>query len=121
MAEDSQKSSSRITNGPSPQVERHLIKCLICLPTKLAILLIRGYQLIASPWIGNQCRFTPTCSHYAIGVYREFGFLKGTWLSLKRIVKCNPWVEGGINDIPKKSCDFDKRNKLKKKSFKKSN
>ena len=70
----------------------------------LAIKCLKGYQLVLSPWIGNQCRFTPSCSHYAIDAYTHFSFLKGSWLTIKRVVKCNPWHEGGIDEItpPKK-------------------
>ncbi len=70
------------------------------LPAAIAIKCIRGYQLIASPWIGNQCRFTPSCSHYAMDAYKQFGFIKGSWLTLKRILKCNPWHKGGIDLLP---------------------
>lgn len=69
------------------------------LPTWLAIKLIHGYRYFLSPWVGNQCRFYPTCSQYAEDVYRQFGFFKGSWLTLKRLLKCNPWSQGGI-DLP---------------------
>ncbi|MGH1439842.1 MAG: membrane protein insertion efficiency factor YidD [Cellvibrionaceae bacterium] len=89
-------------NLPKAKVfKRESCKGLMLLPRKLAIQCIRGYQLVASPWVGNQCRFTPTCSHYAIEAYQQKGFIKGTFLSLKRIVKCNPWHKGGIDEVPK--------------------
>ena len=65
----------------------------------LIILLIRFYQLTMSPLLGNSCRFTPTCSQYAIEVLRKYGIGKGCWLTLKRICKCNPWHPGG-KDLP---------------------
>jgi putative membrane protein insertion efficiency factor len=68
-----------------------------------AIKCLKGYQLVLSPWIGNQCRFTPSCSNYAIDAYRHFNFFKASWLTIKRVVKCNPWHEGGIDEaIPVK-------------------
>ncbi|MGH1486650.1 MAG: membrane protein insertion efficiency factor YidD [Cellvibrionaceae bacterium] len=69
-------------------------------PAILAIKFIRAYQLIASPWVGNQCRFYPSCSHYAIDAYKQQGFIKGSWLTLKRVLKCNPWHSGGIDHVP---------------------
>ena len=70
--------------------------------SRLAIILIRAYQLIISPYLGNNCRFSPTCSVYAIQVYKDWGFLRGSWLTIKRLVKCGPWNPGGYDPPPKK-------------------
>ena len=67
----------------------------------LAIWVIKVYQKIPGPWHAA-CKHQPTCSNYAIGVLNEFGFLKGTWLTIKRILKCNPWNKGGYDPIPLK-------------------
>ena len=67
----------------------------------ILIKLIRFYQQIPGPW-HNYCKFTPTCSNYAIGVLEEFGFWKGTYLSIRRIMKCNYLSKGGYDPIPKK-------------------
>jgi len=69
----------------------------------LAILLIRGYQLLLSPLIGPRCRFTPTCSEYGIEAIRRHGFLKGCWLTSKRLLKCHPLHPGGYDPVPKKN------------------
>lgn len=70
----------------------------------LALLLIRLYRLIVSPWWGNQCRFYPTCSHYAEDAFRIHGFFKGLALTLWRIGRCNPWSKGPWTDpVPPKS------------------
>lgn len=53
--------------------------------------LIKLYQLCLSPLIGNNCRFTVSCSNYALEVIEKHGALKGGWLALKRIARCNPW------------------------------
>jgi len=66
----------------------------------LLIGLIRLYQLVLSPWIGHQCRFTPTCSHYAIAAIRTHGALKGAWLALRRIARCHPFSQGGHDPVP---------------------
>jgi len=62
---------------------------------KFLILLIRFYQLTISPFLGQVCRFHPTCSHYAIQAIQKYGVLKGSWLAFKRICKCHPWHPGG--------------------------
>ena len=67
----------------------------------LCIYLIKLYQKIPGPW-HQACKHQPTCSNYAIGVLNEFGFGKGTYLTIKRILKCNPWNKGGYDPIPLK-------------------
>ena len=66
----------------------------------LLIKLVRGYQFFLSPWVGSQCRFTPTCSSYAIEALQKHGALKGTWMTTKRILRCNPWARGGHDPVP---------------------
>jgi len=66
------------------------------------ILLIRGYQLIASPMLGSNCRFMPTCSEYAMESLKTYGLIKGTFLTIKRISKCHPWGSHGYDPIPTK-------------------
>lgn len=66
----------------------------------LLLILIRGYRLIFSPWVGGQCRFHPTCSVYAEQAIRRFGVLRGLWLATCRIGKCHPWHPGGTDPVP---------------------
>lgn len=66
----------------------------------LLLFLIRSYQRWLSPWLGAQCRFAPTCSHYSLEAIEKHGCLKGLWLTLRRIVKCAPWHPGGIDPVP---------------------
>ena len=66
------------------------------------ILFIRVYQLIISPMLGSNCRFIPTCSEYAMESLREYGLIKGIFLSIKRIGKCHPWGSHGYDPIPNK-------------------
>ncbi len=66
---------------------------------KLFILLIRFYQLAISPYFGPCCRYTPTCSAYAIEAISKYGVLKGGWLAVKRISRCHPWHEGGYDPV----------------------
>lgn len=71
-----------------------------------AICLIRMYQLILSPFLaallgpGFGCRFYPTCSQYAIDAIKSYGALKGGWLAVKRLLRCQPFAQGGIDPVP---------------------
>ncbi|MFS0558733.1 membrane protein insertion efficiency factor YidD [Brevibacillus sp. 179-C9.3 HS] len=67
---------------------------------KIMVWLIRGYQLMISPYKPPSCRFAPTCSHYAIGSIRRFGAWRGGWLALRRILKCHPFHPGGYDPVP---------------------
>ncbi|WP_460049257.1 membrane protein insertion efficiency factor YidD [Sessilibacter sp. MAH2] len=64
------------------------------------IFLVKIYRFLLSPWLGNQCRFEPTCSVYCIESLEKHGSLKGSWLTAKRLVKCNPYHPGGIDRVP---------------------
>lgn len=64
------------------------------------LLLIRFYQLAFSPFLGNCCRFYPSCSEYAAQAVQTQGCVKGCWLTLKRVVKCHPWHSGGLDFPP---------------------
>lgn len=66
----------------------------------LLLAVIRGYRYLLSPWWGGQCRFTPTCSEYAMDAIREHGALRGTWLAMRRVSKCHPWHHGGFDPAP---------------------
>lgn len=77
-----------------------MMKILAQLPAKLMILLIRIYQLTLSPFIGRNCRYTPTCSNYGIEAIKKYGAIKGGWLTIKRILSCNPWGGSGYDPVP---------------------
>ena len=66
----------------------------------LLILVIRSYQKWISPLLNPSCRFEPTCSQYAIESLKRFGAVHGSWLTLKRILKCHPLNKGGYDPIP---------------------
>ena len=63
--------------------------------------IIKLYQELISPLLGNNCRFQPTCSEYCISALKEWGFLRGSFLSLCRIFRCHPWGGSGYDPIPK--------------------
>ena len=62
--------------------------------------LIQLYQLTLSPYFGQQCRFSPTCSYYAIEAIRKYGTLRGVIYGLRRLSHCHPWHAGGHNPLP---------------------
>jgi putative membrane protein insertion efficiency factor len=67
---------------------------------RILIGLVRFYQLAISPWTPAACRFTPTCSAYAIDALREHGVVRGLWLAVRRIVRCHPWGGFGYDPVP---------------------
>jgi len=67
---------------------------------KLLVLLVRGYQVAISPLLPPACRYTPTCSDYAIEALRRHGALKGSWLTLRRLARCHPFRRGGYDPVP---------------------
>jgi len=67
---------------------------------RILIALVRAYQLVLSPLMGSQCRFQPTCSHYAIEALQKHGAWRGSWLALRRIGRCHPWHPGGYDPVP---------------------
>jgi putative membrane protein insertion efficiency factor len=70
----------------------------------LALKLIRAYQILISPMLGQSCRFSPTCSNYSMQAIERFGFFKGSWLTGLRLLRCHPFHPGGYDPIPEKSC-----------------
>lgn len=67
---------------------------------RLLIALVRGYQLLLSPWLGPSCRFEPSCSSYALQALQRHGAAAGSWLALRRILRCGPWCAGGHDPVP---------------------
>lgn len=66
----------------------------------LVILPIRAYQKLISPLLPASCRFSPTCSQYAVVAIERHGVFKGGWLALKRVGRCHPWNPGGFDPVP---------------------
>jgi putative membrane protein insertion efficiency factor len=69
---------------------------------QLLMWIIRAYQLVVSPMLGPRCRFYPSCSCYAHTAIERHGVLRGTWLGLRRILRCHPFAEGGYDPVPEK-------------------
>ncbi|MDZ4751421.1 MAG: membrane protein insertion efficiency factor YidD [Flavobacteriales bacterium] len=70
---------------------------------RIAIFPIYIYQAIISPFLGNNCRYQPSCSQYAKEAIEEWGAMKGMWLGIKRIARCHPWGSHGYDPVPKKN------------------
>lgn len=75
---------------------------LLSLPKRGAIALVTFYRRVISPAKKPCCRFSPTCSQYALDAIQRFGFLRGTILALWRILRCNPFCRGGIDPVPER-------------------
>ena len=73
---------------------------LFGLPQTLLLSLVRGYRLFLSPWLGSACRFTPSCSAYALGALQQHGAAVGSYLTVARLVRCHPWCAGGHDPVP---------------------
>ena len=82
---------------------------IIKIPAYAAILLIRLYQKLISPWLGPRCRFHPSCSNYCIDAMHQHGMVHGLWLGFKRICKCHPFHPGGFDPVPGATMNLQKR------------
>lgn len=76
------------------------LRTLRLAPRNAGIALLIAYRTVISPIYGDVCRYHPTCSAYALRAVQDFGLLHGSWLAAKRLVRCVPWVAGGIDDVP---------------------
>jgi putative membrane protein insertion efficiency factor len=86
---------------------------LKALPARAAKLLIRVYQITLSPMIGNQCRFHPSCSNYAMEAVDHYGAIRGSWLALKRLGRCHPFHAGGFDPVPGTAASADRHSDFK--------
>ena len=85
--------------------QKFLIFLKLLHPKNLAILLIKGYKYFISPYLGNHCRFYPTCSSYAVEAFQKKGFIKGFLLTTWRVLRCNPFNKGGYDPVEKDHCE----------------
>lgn len=78
------------------KIWKFFCKCL----SFIMIGFIKFYQITLSPLIGRSCRYTPTCSNYGLEAIRKYGPFKGGWLTVKRVLSCNPWGGSGYDPVP---------------------
>lgn len=76
------------------------LKALRGVPQRLLIGLVLAYRWTLKPWLGQSCRFEPTCSAYALQALREHGAAGGSYLASRRILRCHPWCNGGVDPVP---------------------
>jgi putative membrane protein insertion efficiency factor len=76
---------------------------IVALPRRALIALVRGYRFALKPWLGNACRFEPSCSAYALQALERHGALAGSALSAGRLLRCHPWCQGGLDPIPERA------------------
>jgi putative membrane protein insertion efficiency factor len=74
-------------------------------PRQVLAALVRGYRLLLKPWLGNACRFEPTCSSYALEALERHGALGGSALAGWRLLRCHPWCAGGVDPVPERLRD----------------
>ena len=70
--------------------------------SRILVALVRAYQMMLRPWWGGRCRFTPSCSDYAIDALRDHGAARGGWLAGRRLLRCHPWCDGGHDPVPQR-------------------
>ncbi|MFH1865723.1 MAG: membrane protein insertion efficiency factor YidD [Candidatus Eisenbacteria bacterium] len=68
--------------------------------TSVLVVLVRAYQRLVSPLFPASCRYVPSCSEYTAQALAQHGFMRGAWLSLRRLLRCNPWSHGGEDPVP---------------------
>jgi hypothetical protein len=76
------------------------LSSLAQLPRRLLIGLVQAYRYLLKPWLGNVCRFEPSCSAYALGALQKHGAAAGAYLAARRILRCHPWCDGGCDPVP---------------------
>ena len=77
-----------------------LLSAIYHLPQQALMGLVKAYRLLLSPWLGSACRFEPTCSAYSIKALEQHGAMAGTTLTVYRLVRCQPWCQGGHDPVP---------------------
>lgn len=73
---------------------------VLAIPKRVAIAAVRVYQRFISPLLPDTCIYIPTCSQYAVEAIEKYGVIRGCWLALRRILRCNPWRVGGYDPVP---------------------
>lgn len=90
----------RVATSPLRQRVRRVLRPLGVVLAWPLVALVRVYQLVISPLTPPSCRYYPSCSAYALTALRRFGPLKGTWLAVRRVLRCHPWAPGGVDYVP---------------------
>lgn len=86
-----------------------ILHALAALPRQSLMFLVKGYRLLLSPTLGSSCRFEPSCSAYALEALQAHGAAGGSYLTLRRLVRCNPWCQGGHDPVPVRLFAFSRQ------------
>ena len=73
---------------------------VVLAPRNVCVAILRVYRAVISPLYGDVCRYYPSCSHYTLQAIQQHGVVRGVWLGTRRIARCHPWAEGGVDDVP---------------------
>jgi uncharacterized protein len=79
---------------------RRALQFVWLLPRNICVLILRVYRAVISPLYGDVCRYYPSCSFYAMQSIQHYGVVRGVWMGSRRLARCHPWAEGGIDDVP---------------------
>ncbi len=91
---------------------KNLLLAAFRLPQKLLIVLVKAYRLLLSSWLGSGCRFEPTCSAYSLQALQQHGAMRGSYLTLYRLARCQPWCDGGHDPVPPRKAAAERRHFL---------
>lgn len=86
-------------HGLSGLIETAALR-LMHLPRAVMVAVVKAYRLLLKPWLGNACRFEPTCSQYALTALETHGAVVGGTLAAGRLLRCHPWCDGGCDEVP---------------------
>ena len=75
---------------------------LVLIPRNAAVAVLHAYRTVISPLYGDVCRYYPSCSAYTMQAIQQYGVVVGSALGVRRIARCHPWAEGGVDDVPPK-------------------
>jgi hypothetical protein len=95
-------STSRLA-PPSVSLAVRALRWLGGVPRRLLVAAVLAYRLLLKPWLGNACRFEPSCSAYALSALQRHGAAAGSALSARRLLRCHPWCEGGLDPVPEQA------------------
>lgn len=91
--------SRRERSAPRPSALGVAARTVLYLPRNACVVVLRAYRAAISPLYGDVCRYYPSCSAYALGSIQQHGVIKGVALGSWRILRCNPWAKGGVDDV----------------------
>jgi putative membrane protein insertion efficiency factor len=93
----------RVALPPCGVLARTAWRGLAACPRHLLIGLVKAYRLLLKPWLGQSCRFEPTCSQFALHALERHGALVGSVLTTGRLLRCHPWCDGGCDEVPQQA------------------